>query len=540
MPLDKQNFNYSIPLSASTLSSDNGVIVGDTTSSALILNGKILYSANGTTYIPVGISTVVSNSVAYQATAPSNPSVGQIWVDSSSNNTNYDPNLIRRKTIVATGGQTVFTADLAFTDGYEQVFVNGVLIPKNVDYTTSNSITVTLVKPSSVGDIVEILSITNLNSVGAAGALTTTNTFTGAQTFTPSSAAITPITINGAFNQTGDILNINNYSGANLFKINSSGNIRLNSESGAEGIYMYRSGGSANDLRFLTSQGSNSIPAAVTSTQLTGQIHFQAYDGTSYTDLAMIGGQVEGTVTAGSVPTALRFCAGVTSQIEYMRLNSAGTLDIKNSALPRLRLMENTTVGNPTIQLLDASNADAPTEGLEIKYESATGHSYIKNIYPGGNLYFQTAGANTKFLIGSDGNVLVGYTSSNGAYKLQVNSQIFATSTSIATSDVKFKKNVKEITGGLDIVDSLRPVQFDWKKNETHNFVEGKTVGFIAQEVREALKDYEWVGNLVKSNYNEENEEEFLGLAESNIIPLLVSAVKELRAEVKELRGIIK
>jgi hypothetical protein len=219
---------------------------------------------------------------------------------------------------------------------------------------------------------------------------------------------------------------------------------------------------------------------------------------------------------------------------------SNGTLDIKGSATPKLRLIENTTTGNPTIQFLDGSNADAPTEGLEIKYESATGNSFIKNIYGGGALIFQTAGANEAMRILQNQYLLIGYTSSNGSYRLQVNSQIFATSTSIATSDVKFKKNVKEITGGLNMIDSLRPVQFDWKKNKTHNFVEGKTVGFIAQEVQEALKDYEWVGNLVKSNYNEETKEEFLGLAESNIIPLLVSAVKELKAEIVELSGMIK
>jgi hypothetical protein len=143
--------------------------------------------------------------------------------------------------------------------------------------------------------------------------------------------------------------------------------------------------------------------------------------------------------------------------------------------------------------------------------------------------------------------LLVGYTSSNGAYRLQVNSQIFATSSSIATSDGRFKDNVLPISSGLDIIDSLNPVSFDWKEHPVHNFVEGKTVGFIAQEVKEALKDYEWVNNIIKTNTTEAvldeegNEitpaEEFLGIAESNIIPLLVAAVKELRAEVNTLKA---
>jgi hypothetical protein len=145
-----------------------------------------------------------------------------------------------------------------------------------------------------------------------------------------------------------------------------------------------------------------------------------------------------------------------------------------------------------------------------------------------------------------NGYMLVGYTSSNGAYRLQVNSQIFATSSSIATSDGKYKENVLPISSGLEIIDSLNPVSFDWKAHHIHNFVEGKTVGFIAQEVKEALKDYEWVNNIIKTNTTEAvldedgNEvtpaEEFLGIAESNIIPLLVAAVKELKSDFEEYK----
>ena len=596
MPLDREKYNNVDPISTPSISVDNGLIVGDTVSTSQITNGKILYSLNSRTYIPVGISTVVANSVAYQATAPTNPSIGQIWVDSSSNNTNYDPNLIRRKTIVATGGQTAFTADLAFTDGYEQVFLNGLLLTRNTDYTTTNSIQVNLNIAAVVNDVIDILSITNLNSVSAAGALTTSNTFTGAQAFSPSNAAITPITFNSAFNQTANFIEFKNYSGSLLGYFNTSG--------------VLNNGGVS-----LSSYGQIACQATDTGISISG--------GTGYPNGGTIVYRGNNGGAGGTAANGLEFLAGGT---EKMRLTSAGVLDIKGSATPLLRLIENTSTGNPTIQLLDVSNADSPTEGLEIKYESGTGNSYIKNIYSLGSLYFQTTGANTRLAIDSNGNInqggsspvdtlryfdlqntnsgnsagtiirmitnnaantavttvdivkyrngtfvisnndvgatsiiqfsnaggenmrldgnkslLVGYTTTNNAaYKLQVNSQIFATSTSIATSDAKFKKNIKEITGGLNMIDSLRPVQFDWKKNETHNFVEGKTVGFIAQEVQEALKNQDWVGNLVKSNYNEETKEEFLGLAESNIIPLLVSAVKELKAELAELKGMIK
>jgi len=157
----------------------------------------------------------------------------------------------------------------------------------------------------------------------------------------------------------------------------------------------------------------------------------------------------------------------------------------------------------------------------------------------------------------SAGYMLIGYSSSNGSYNLQVNSQIFATNASIATSDARYKENVSTISGGVNLIKALNPVEFTWKTQEDvvdeegkilrekHNFVEGKNLGFIAQEVQEAFKDQEWIDNLVKKNTREAivnpageiilEEEEFLGIAESQIIPILVAAIQELTARVEEL-----
>ena len=157
--------------------------------------------------------------------------------------------------------------------------------------------------------------------------------------------------------------------------------------------------------------------------------------------------------------------------------------------------------------------------------------------YLGFGTRVHTGAVTERARINSAGYMLLGYTSSNGAYRLQVNSQIFATSASIATSDGRYKENVLPINSGLSIVNSLNPVSFDWKEHPVHNFPEGKTVGFIAQEVQEALSGYEWVNNIIKSNYNEEADEEFLGIAESNIIPLLVAALKEVTVRLEALES---
>jgi len=159
--------------------------------------------------------------------------------------------------------------------------------------------------------------------------------------------------------------------------------------------------------------------------------------------------------------------------------------------------------------------------------------------------------------------LLIGYTSDNGAYKLQVNSQIFATSATIATSDGRYKENVATLDGCVDLVKAFRPVSFDWKPQqditrtdedgnevlvrEGHNFPDGTQVGFIAQEVQEVLTDKPWLTSVIKQNVRpavtdaEGNElapeEEFLGIAEGNLIAVLTSALQEAIGEIESLKA---
>jgi hypothetical protein len=123
----------------------------------------------------------VSPGIAYQTSAPDNPVTGQLWVDSDETGDSLDPYIIRRKTITATAGQTVFTTDVVFTDGYEQIYYNGVLLVRTTDYTTSGGTnTVTLLQGASAGDTVEIISSTPINLINSA--TLSINTFTGTQT----------------------------------------------------------------------------------------------------------------------------------------------------------------------------------------------------------------------------------------------------------------------------------------------------------------------------------------------------------------------
>lgn len=180
---------------------------------------------------------------------------------------------------------------------------------------------------------------------------------------------------------------------------------------------------------------------------------------------------------------------------------------------------------------MDCLNGNAFT--FYMARQGSTGGSFSIGTIGLDDLIFVTNGGN-RGRIDSNGYLLMGYTSSNGAYLLQVNSQIFATNATIATSDGRYKEDVKEVENALDLVSALKPVSFKWKKHPVHNFPKERDIGFIAQDVREVLKNTSYSESVVKGNETtlpDGEKEEFLGLADSKLVPLLVGAIKELKAK---------
>lgn len=100
----------------------------------------------------------------YQTSEPSNPVVGQIWVDSDDEVTTFNPYIISRNKFTATSGQTTFSTAQTFIQGYEQVFLNGILLVYGDDYTAPTTSSVVLASGASAGDSVEIFIQTNLSA----------------------------------------------------------------------------------------------------------------------------------------------------------------------------------------------------------------------------------------------------------------------------------------------------------------------------------------------------------------------------------------
>jgi len=87
------------------------------------------------------------------------------------------------------------------------------------------------------------------------------------------------------------------------------------------------------------------------------------------------------------------------------------------------------------------------------------------------------------------------------------------------TSDARIKKNVVSLESGLNVISALRPVEFDYIENDKHD------IGFIAQEYQTVLPAQ-----------ISEGENGMLSLNQ-NLVPYLVSAIQELKAEIDQLKG---
>ena len=92
-------------------------------------------------------------------------------------------------------------------------------------------------------------------------------------------------------------------------------------------------------------------------------------------------------------------------------------------------------------------------------------------------------------------------------------------------SDKRLKENIKPIESALEKVSKLQGVTFDWKKSDSILEIK-EDIGFIAQDVQKVIPE------LVR-----ENEDGMLSMRHQGIAPILLEAIKELKAEIDLLKS---
>jgi hypothetical protein len=176
--------------------------------------------------------------------------------------------------------------------------------------------------------------------------------------------------------------------------------------------------------------------------------------------------------------------------------------------------------------------------GFDCLYSNTTGNQNTAIGLCAG--YTTTTGSN---------NTLIGYTAQPSAP--DVSNEITLGNSSVATlrcqktsitalSDARDKKNIHDLSLGIDFLMKLKPRLFNWDKREWYkdNKSDGSkmqktpTAGFIAQELDEVQtkENAEWLDLVLKNN------PEKLEATPGNLLPVMVKAIQELENKNDKLK----
>jgi hypothetical protein len=101
-------------------------------------------------------------------------------------------------------------------------------------------------------------------------------------------------------------------------------------------------------------------------------------------------------------------------------------------------------------------------------------------------------------------------------------------------SDQRDKTNIQPLGLGIDFLMDLNPVSWDWDRRDES--MQGyKDVGFVAQELDSVRSQYS-VEDILHKLVDKTNPDQYWA-APSVLIPVLVKAIQELKAEINELKN---
>jgi len=227
-----------------------------------------------------------------------------------------------------------------------------------------------------------------------------------------------------------------------------------------------------------------------------------------------------------------------------------------------------TAVGSMALQAATTGGHYNTGVGAEAGIACTTG---VSNVFVGYQAGYDATDANNNVFIGrgtqndnagTSNQVVIGNTArsqGSGKFTVGTSSSTYTVVTMGSTSwgsssDVRLKKEITDSTAGLSFINDLRPVTFKWKtKGEVDtslpHYEDGSTElvignsdsnvltkhGFIAQEVKTVIDNHSEVKD--GSEIWDENRDGIQNFSPTALIPMLVKAIQELEARVKELEG---
>lgn len=211
-----------------------------------------------------------------------------------------------------------------------------------------------------------------------------------------------------------------------------------------------------------------------------------------------------GTGTGGAGYSSIQSYNGV--NFRALSLNPLGGNVGIGTTTPNFNLE---VIGNMNVQL--GANAGVSASSAVGLQTVGGNHAQFRLIQSGVGEWrvFTDQNANLVLATGADGTTNKGYfTAASGAY--------------VVVSDRRLKKEIEPITGVLDRVMQMQPVQYRYKDSADQS---KRTLGFIAQEVEPLFPE---VVNEGSNGYK--------AMSYSELIPVAIGAIKEVNTETQQLK----
>ena len=145
--------------------------------------------------------------------------------------------------------------------------------------------------------------------------------------------------------------------------------------------------------------------------------------------------------------------------------------------------------------------------------------AHANNLYlqynTSGGLFFRNSGGNDRASLDSSGN-----------FTTEGNVTAYG-----SVSDKRLKENIEVIENPIEKIKDLKGVTFNYKKDGS------KSTGLIAQDLQKVLPEAVYTSKTIADETKGEKPEEHLAIHYGNTVGLLVEAIKELEARIKELEN---
>ena len=272
--------------------------------------------------------------------------------------------------------------------------------------------------------------------------------------------------------------------------------------------------------------------------------HVLVADGTNFNPVAMSGDATmagNGALTIANDAVEQAMIADDAVGADQLASDAVVNASVDANAAIAFSKMANLTINRALVSDGSGDVTPATTTSTEIGYvngvTSAIQTQLNTKLGNATNTWFSSADGVNRFYFGNNGSTLIKTATDHQFRNASDVTVVEFTSTGVGrfdndvvafySSDENLKDNIKELQSPLEKLSRIRGVTFDW--NDNQDTYEGSDIGVIAQEVQRQFPELTTI-----------RSDGYMAVKYEKLTAVLIAAVNELAAEVKENRDVIE